>query len=143
MYIHPRERKPLLAVNLKSASEVFKKAAVICDQLVIRTSNIHRSLLMISREMEANSTAFKNPLSLAVGPVKIREESPKRKTPFMVDDLVRDPNILMSAPCSRNLPDSSFQGRVQKPIDGGTLSKPGKIALITTIVLSMYWHPKL
>ena len=78
--------------------------------------------------MEANSTAFKNPLSIAVGPVKIREESPKRKTPFMVDDLVRDPNILMSAPCSGrflNLPDSSFQGKVQKAIDGGTLSKPG------------------
>ena len=83
---------------------------------------------MISREMEANSTAFKNSLSLAVGPVKFREESPKRKTPFMVDDLVRDPNILISAPCSDrslNLPDASFQGRVQKAIGGGTLSKPG------------------
>lgn len=78
--------------------------------------------------MEANSTTFKNPLSLAVGPVKFREESPKRKTPFMVDDLVRNANILMSAPCSDrslNLPNSSFEGRVQKTIDGGALSKSG------------------
>lgn len=95
---------------------------------VIRTGDIHCSPLMILREMEANSTAFRNTLSLAVGPVKIRKESPKRKTAFMVDDLVRNPNILMSAACSSrslNLPDSSFQGREQKTIDGGTLSKPG------------------
>jgi len=73
--------------------------------------------------MEANSSAFKNPLPLAIGPMKFSEESTKRKTSFMVDDLVRDPNILMSA-ASRSLPDSSFRDRVQQTINEATLSKP-------------------
>lgn len=81
---------------------------------------------MIRREMEANSSAFKNPLPLAIGPMKFSEESTKRKTSFMVDDLVRDPNILMSA-ASRSLPDSSFRDRVQQTINEATLSKPGII----------------
>lgn len=75
--------------------------------------------------MEANSSALKNSLSLAVGPMKFREESPKRKTSFMVDDLVRDPNILMSASfsdISRSLNDYT----VPHTTDGATLSKPGK-----------------
>ena len=95
--------------------------------------------------MEANSSAFKNPLALAVGPMKFREESPKRKTSFMVDDLVRDPNNLMGPACSdrsRSLPDSCFRDRVQQTIDGATLSKPGIIALIITRVLSMFQYPK-
>ena len=77
--------------------------------------------------MEANSSAFKNPLSLAVGPMKLGEESSKRKMSFMVDDLVRDANILMSATCSdrsRSLPDSSYRDTVPQ-IDGATLRKPG------------------
>ena len=76
--------------------------------------------------MDATSNA---PLPIAVGPMKFREESPKRKTSFMVDDLVRDPNILMSAACSdrsRSLPDSSFRARVQQTHhEGAAMSKPG------------------
>ena len=76
-----------------------------------------------------NSSALKNSLSLAVGPMKFREESPKRKASFMVDDLVRDPNILMSASfsdISRSLTDSSYRNPVPHATDGATLSKPGK-----------------
>ena len=79
--------------------------------------------------MEANSSALKNSLSLTIGPMKFREESPKRKASFMVDDLVRDPNILMSASfsdISRSLTDSSYRNTVPHTTDGATLSKPGK-----------------
>ena len=78
--------------------------------------------------MDANSSALKNPLPLAVRPMKFSEESPKRKTSFMVDDLVRDANILMSAACSnrsRSLPDSRFHDRVPQTIDVVALTKPG------------------
>lgn len=79
--------------------------------------------------MEANSSALKNSLPLAVGPMKFSEESPKRKASFMVDDIVRDANILMSATFSDrslSLTDSSYRNTVPHTTDGAPLSKPGK-----------------
>lgn len=114
--------------EFEKCNEVFKKADVMisCDRSFVRAAYTACSLLTVWREMEANSSAFKNSLSLAVGPIQFREESPKRKTSFMVDDLVRDPNILMSAPYSDrslSLAEPSFRDRVQQAIGGAT--KPG------------------
>lgn len=79
--------------------------------------------------MEANPNTFKNPVPTAIGPMKFTEESLKRKASFMVDDIVRDPNVLNSACSDRRFADSSLQNRVPqilpKPSGGLPLSKPG------------------
>lgn len=77
--------------------------------------------------MEANPSAFKNSLPFAVGPMKFTEESPKRKTSFMVDDIVnvRDPNSFNS-PCSdKCLADSTLRDRAPQTSEGLPLSKQG------------------
>lgn len=74
--------------------------------------------------MEANPSAFKASVSLAVGgTLKFKEESPpKRKTSFMVDDIVRDPNNVNSLYInSASYHESSFPDwmQPQTPSTGG------------------------
>lgn len=75
--------------------------------------------------METNPSTFKNSVPFAAAPIKFTEESPKRKTSFMVDDLVRDHNIMLNRACSdRRLCDSSLLTQ-KSSREGLTQSKPG------------------
>lgn len=63
--------------------------------------------------MEEYATALKNSVSLAMGPVKLKDEFSHRKSSFMVEDIVRNQNI---SPCpERCLPDPSFRDEMQTP----------------------------
>ncbi|XP_058962703.2 homeobox protein ceh-30-like [Pocillopora verrucosa] len=63
--------------------------------------------------MEEYATALKNSVSLAMGPVKLKDEFSHRKSSFMVEDIVRNQNF---SPCpERRLPDPSFRDEMQTP----------------------------
>lgn len=63
--------------------------------------------------MEEYATASKNSVSLAMGPVKLKDEFSHRKSSFMVEDIVRNQNF---SPCpERRLPDPSFRDEMQTP----------------------------
>jgi len=78
--------------------------------------------------MEAQQSAVKVPVSIAVCPVNFTEQPPKKRTSFMVDDIFRDPNSF-NTPCSaRCFPDSSYspESTTAQANEAMNLSKHGE-----------------
>ena len=100
-----------MAVNLKSITD--PKESLRQSPSDFKRSHQLPKCINDLNEMEEYATALKNSVSLAMGPVKLKDEFSHRKSSFMVEDIVRNPNF---SPCpERRLPDPSFRDEMQTP----------------------------